>query len=138
MKISHVSPLASLWSSETSRPFTLLPMQRWPTSVWTAYAKSTGVDPTGSVITRPLGVNTKTSSCSRSVFRFSMNCAGSLTSACQSMMRLSQSMSDVLPSPLYAQCAATPHSARWCISRVRICTSIGRPCGPITVVCRLW
>ena len=44
-------------------------------------------------MTRPFGVNTKTSSCSRSVFRFSMNCAGSLTSACQSMIRFSQSMS---------------------------------------------
>ena len=67
-----------------------------------------------------------------------MNWAGSLTSACQSMIRFSQSMSfDGEPS-LYAQWAATPHSARWCISRVRICTSIGLPCGPITVVCRLW
>jgi hypothetical protein len=44
-------------------------------------------------MTRPLGVNTKTSSCSRSVFRLSMNWAGSETSACQSMMRFSQSMS---------------------------------------------
>ena len=67
-----------------------------------------------------------------------MNCAGSLTSACQSMIRFSQSMSlDGEPS-LYAQWAATPHSARWCISRVRICTSIGLPAGPMTVVCKLW
>ena len=66
-----------------------------------------------------------------------MNCAGSVTSACQSMMRLSQSMSADGEPSLYAQCAATPHSARWCISRVRICTSIDLPAGPITVVCKL-
>ena len=52
-----------------------------------------GVDPTGRVMTRPLGVKTKTSSCSRSVFRFSMNWSGSLVSACQSMMRFSQARS---------------------------------------------
>ena len=39
---------------------------------------------------------------------------------------------------LYFQCAATPYSARRCISRVRICTSTGLPVGPITVVCRDW
>ena len=67
-----------------------------------------------------------------------MNAAGSLTSACQSMMRFSQSMSLAAPSSLYAQCAATPHSARWCISRVRICISTTLPPGPMTVVCKLW
>ena len=42
-----------------------------------------------------------------------------------------------LPS-LYFQCAATPYSARVCISSVRICSSTGLPCGPSTVVCRDW
>ena len=46
-------------------------------------------------MTRPFGVKTKTSSCSRSVFRLCMNWAGSVTSACQSMIRFSQSMSAV-------------------------------------------
>ena len=41
-------------------------------------------------------------------------------------------------SSLYDQCAATPHSARWCISCDRICTSTTLPPGPMTVVCRLW
>ena len=36
-------------------------MQRWPTSVCTAYAKSTGVAAAGSETTSPLGVKTKTS-----------------------------------------------------------------------------
>ena len=36
VKISHVSPLASWWSSDTRRPLTLAPMQAWPTSVCTA------------------------------------------------------------------------------------------------------
>ena len=36
VKISHVSPLRSWWSSDTSRPLTLAPMQAWPTSVCTA------------------------------------------------------------------------------------------------------
>ena len=45
-----------------------------------------------------------------------MKAAGSEMSACQSMIRFSQSMSLAGPSSLYDQCAATPHSARWCIS----------------------
>ena len=40
------------------RPFTFAPTVRWPTSVWTAYAKSIGVEPDGSVFTSPLGVKT--------------------------------------------------------------------------------
>ncbi len=55
---STVSPFSSGDSSATSRPLTRAPMQRWPTSVCTAYAKSTGVDPDGSAITSPLGVKT--------------------------------------------------------------------------------
>ena len=39
---------------------------------------------------------------------------------------------------LYFQCAATPYSAVWCISQVRICTSKGMPCEPMTVVCSDW
>ena len=40
------------------------------------------------------------------------------------------------PIERYFQCAATPYSAVWCISHVRICTSNGMPCEPMTVVCR--
>ena len=36
VKISTVSPEASVESSGTSRPFTRAPMQRCPTSVWIA------------------------------------------------------------------------------------------------------
>ena len=57
VKISTTSPLASTDSSGTSRPLTRAPMVRLPTSVWIAYAKSTGVEPCGSEITSPLGVN---------------------------------------------------------------------------------
>ena len=39
---------------------------------------------------------------------------------------------------LYSQCDATPASAIWCISWVRICTSIGVPNGPNSVVCSDW
>ena len=67
-----------------------------------------------------------------------MNTAGSLVSRCQSIIRFSQAMSSAGDPSLYDQCAATPHSARWCISRVRICTSIALPSGPITVVCSDW
>jgi hypothetical protein len=67
-----------------------------------------------------------------------MKAVGSLTSTCQSMIRFSQSMSGDCDSSLYAQCEATPHSARWCISRDRICTSMTLPPGPMTVVCNDW
>ena len=39
---------------------------------------------------------------------------------------------------LYSQCEATPASAILCISWVRICTSIGVPNGPNSVVCSDW
>ena len=42
------------------------------------------------------------------------------------------------PEALYFQCAATPYSARWCMSWVRIWISTGRPFGPSTVVCSDW
>ena len=58
---STTSPLSSDDSSGTSLPLTRAPTQRWPTSVWTAYAKSTGVEPPGSATTSPLGVKTNTS-----------------------------------------------------------------------------
>ena len=54
------------WSG-TMRPLTLAPTVRCPTSVWTAYAKSIGVAPAGSVLTSPFGVKTNTSSSKRSV-----------------------------------------------------------------------
>ena len=58
VKISITSPLDSVDSSGTSLPLTLAPMHLCPTSVCTAYAKSTGVDPDGSAITSPFGVKT--------------------------------------------------------------------------------
>ncbi|CAB4878695.1 unannotated protein [freshwater metagenome] len=67
-----------------------------------------------------------------------MNWAGSDVSSCQSMMRLSQSMSSTPLPCLYAQCAATPHSADWCIPFVRICTSIVLPSWSTTVVWSDW
>ena len=69
-----------------------------------------------------------------------MNSSGSDVSDCQSMMRFSQATSAVGRAvwSLYCQWAATPCSARACISQVRICTSSGLPCGPTTVVCSDW
>ncbi len=55
---STTSPFSSDDSSGTSRPLTREPMVWWPTSVCTAYAKSTGVAPTGSGMTSPRGVKT--------------------------------------------------------------------------------
>ena len=89
-------------------------------------------------MTSPFGVKTKTSSWSRSIFSVSMNSAGSEVSDCQSTMRCSQATSSLGECSLYPQWAAMPNSARWCISRVRICTSSGLPCGPTTVVCSDW
>ncbi len=67
------------------RPFTFAPTVRWPTSVCTAYAKSIGVAPCGSVFTWPFGVKTCTSSSKRSVRNVFMNSRGSASSACQSI-----------------------------------------------------
>ena len=67
------------------RPFTFAPTVRWPTSVCTAYAKSIGVAPAGSVFTSPFGVKTYTSSSKRSVRKSCMNSRGSASSDCQSM-----------------------------------------------------
>ena len=55
---STTSPFSRVDSSGTRRPLTRPPMVWWPTSVCTAYAKSTGVDPAGSETTSPLGVKT--------------------------------------------------------------------------------
>ncbi len=56
-------------------------------------------------------------------------------------MSVSTDFASVLPPfirSLYFQCAATPYSACWCISLVRIWISTVRPPGPITVVCSDW
>ncbi len=74
-----------------------------------------------------------------------MNSPGSAASFCQSSSWRSHAISSPLtglpgaaaPS-LYFQWAAMPYSARLCISTVRICSSTGLPCGPITVVCSDW
>ena len=62
------------------RPLTFAPTVRWPTSVCTAYAKSIGVEPAGSVFTWPFGVKTCTSSSKRSVRNVFMNSRGSASS----------------------------------------------------------
>ena len=55
---STTSPFSRVDSSGTRRPLTRAPIVWCPTSVWTAYAKSTGVAPAGSAITSPRGVKT--------------------------------------------------------------------------------
>ena len=55
---STMSPLESVECSGTMRPLTLAPTQRWPTSVCTEYAKSSGVAPAGSALSSPFGVKT--------------------------------------------------------------------------------
>ena len=61
VRISTRSPCCSREDSGASLPLTRAPIVRLPTSVCTAYAKSTGVDPVGRAMTSPLGVNTYTS-----------------------------------------------------------------------------
>ena len=70
----------------------------------------------------------------------SMNSRGSPVSDCHSIIWRSQASLSVGLSPfsLYIQCAATPNSAVWCMSKVRIWISSGLPPGPITVVCSDW
>src|SRR6476469_3344600 len=67
------------------RPFTLAPTVRWPTSVCTAYAKSIGVAPAGSVFTSPFGVKTNTSSSKRSVRKLFTNSRASSSSSLMSI-----------------------------------------------------
>ncbi len=156
MNTSTTSPFSSVDSSGTSRPFTRAPMQRCPTSVWIAYAKSTGDEPIGSAITSPFGVNTYTSDWLISNRSESRNSDGSDVSRCQSTSCRTHGMSFGLAdspwsagtargsgavaagSSLYFQCAAMPYSALRCIANDRICSSTGLPCGPITVVCSDW
>ena len=82
--ISTTSPLFSLDSSGTKRPFTFAPAHLSPTSVWTENAKSTGVDPPGKATTLPFGVNTKTSGEPKSKRNASRNSEGSSVSFCHS------------------------------------------------------
>ncbi len=72
------------------RPFTFAPTVRWPTSVCTAYAKSIGVAPAGSVFTSPFGVKTNTSSSKRSVRKLFTNSRASASSAWMSISCLTQ------------------------------------------------
>ncbi len=143
--MSTVSPLASVVSRLTSLPLTRAPTQRWPTSVWTAYAKSTGVDPSGRAWMSPRGVKTKTSLLVRSNVSVSRNSRGSSVSFCHFDSSWTQDSScelfgrvSPLGRSLYFQWAATPYSALRCISLDRIWNSIGRPPGPITVVWSDW
>ena len=57
-------------------PFTFAPTQRWPTSVWIEYAKSSGVEPAARFFTSPFGVKTKTSSSKRSTLSASRKAFG--------------------------------------------------------------
>ncbi len=140
VRISTLSPLRSSYSRATNRPLTREPTVRWPTSVCTEYAKSTGVDPRGSATTSPFGVNTKTSSAYRSRRMLRMNSPESAVSDCHSSIWDSHWASDSSPrlAALYFQWAAMPNSAVRCMAFVRICTSIGLPSGPTTVVCSDW
>ncbi len=56
VRISTMSPFTSGVLRGTSRPFTRAPVVWWPTSVWTRYAKSTGVAPRGNAKTAPFGL----------------------------------------------------------------------------------
>src|SRR5256885_1059801 len=90
--------------------------------------------PWGRLRTSPLGVKQNTSSVKRSTFTVSRNSRGSLRSCCHSMSCRSQAnfcSSLALRPSLYAQCAAIPSSATWCISSVRIWMSMRSPVGPI-------
>ena len=99
-------------------------------------------------MTSPLGVNTYTSAVLIWYLRESRKSEESLASSCHETSELSQFSSPSLALgvaefawltlSLYFQCAATPYSARRCISWVRIWISTGRPFGPITVVCSDW
>jgi len=56
--ISTTSPLFNSARSGTGSPLTLAATQWSPTSVWIAYAKSTGVAPRGSARIFDIGVKT--------------------------------------------------------------------------------
>ncbi len=125
VKISITSPLDSVDSNGTSLPLTRAPMHLCPTSVCTAYAKSTGVDPVGNGITSPFGVKTYTSWLDRSNRNASRNSLGSAASRCQSSNCRSQVISSMCAGgptiwvplcSLYFQCAAMPNSAVRCIA----------------------
>ena len=100
-----------------------------------------GVAPAGRFCTSPLGVKTNTSSANMSTFREWIYSSASAPSWFSSNRR-THSYFPSVPAPwpccLYFQWAATPYSATSCIFQVRICTSKGRPSGPMTVVWRDW
>ena len=101
------------------------------------------VAPAGRLITSPRGVKAKTSSGNRSpLMSWSRLPASSLSrwlsSSWRTQARRSSKRSEPCTPALYFQWAATPYSAIWSISRVRICTSKGMPSWPMTVVCSDW
>ena len=152
VRTSMRSPLSRWYVSGTTDPFTFAPTQWLPTSVCTAYAKSSGVESRLRLMTSPLGVNTKISSSNRSTLRLLRYSVASPISSSVAQSRLrriqliceSMSLSELdmapseLPAFLYSQWAAMPYSARSCISNVRIWISIGRASAPMTVVCSDW
>ena len=73
VSISTVWPLSNGTLSGANLLFILQALQWWPTSVWTAYAKSMAVDPPDISIIFPWGVNTYISSGKISVFTDSIN-----------------------------------------------------------------
>ena len=82
--ISMMSPFWRGWSIGTIFPLTLAPMHFAPTAEWILKAKSRGMDPFGSSMTSPAGVNTNTWLENRSTLRDSMNSLGSFVSCCLS------------------------------------------------------
>src|SRR5699024_6600080 len=84
VKISTESPWFKTVLSGTRRSFTRAPTVRCPTCVCTLYAKSTGVEPDGSALISPFGVNTYTSAEPISVRKESKKSFGSDASCCQS------------------------------------------------------
>ena len=142
--ISTVCPVARGVRREAGRPSMRAASQVFPMSVWTAYAKSTGVAPRASSRISPAGVNTNTVSGKRSTLTCSMNSTGSPAVFCISRISCIQvrarrwaTLLRAFPS-LYRTWAAIPDSAISCISLLRICTSIGSPRGPNSTVCSDW
>ena len=90
-----------------------------------------------------MGVNTYTLSGNRSTLMLSRNSSEEPASwsdtRFDSHSRVRSCWPDSAPPPvLYFQCAAIPASATRCMSAVRICTSIGTPFGPKSVVWSDW
>ena len=112
VKTSIVSPVLILLLRFDSLPLTFAPIIFSPTSVWTANAKSTAVEPDGRVTTSPFGVKQNISSSYKSSFICWRNSFGSGYSVEILFNSLVHSDRSLEGFSLYFQCAATPNSAR--------------------------